>query len=184
MDHLLCVSHLLFFNPMGLISVAVIYTGWDNAAAPCLGAWSPKQCWVPKPPRAGCRRLPRLSAGAHSSSHVVPGMSTAAWTNTEPVPPLCHLLRGPHSWAWSLLVLFLQHFPLEIEGETLEMVVGWAGGAAGSYGEGDIFVWGVLGAEHPIGHLFPTALGSPSPKPAASEPARQKPGCFGVVRAT
>lgn len=39
----------------------------------------------------------------------------------------------------------------------------------------------VLEAEQPCS---PPHWAPPSPKPAASEPARQKPVCFGVVRAT
>lgn len=176
----LCESPAIFQPCWGYFRGRVIYVGWDNAAAACLGAWSPKPCWVhpPSPSRVQggcpgcllgipaalvrCQGCPQQGAPAWSPSHRPAtflgdrrvGLG-AAWSSSSSASQERWMRRG---WKW------------------------WCSWQP--WGEGHLHFGGVLGAEHPMGHPLPTTLGSPSPKPAASEPARQKPACFGVVRAT
>jgi len=116
----------------------VIYAGWDNAAAARRRAWSPKPCWVPSPPRAGRREGARaacwgswqLQCGARDAHSRVgqpgarpaslPSAEGTAWLGLEPLGPLPSAL------------------PTRDGGGD----AGNGGGsAAGSYGDGKIFIW-------------------------------------------
>lgn len=158
MDPLLCVSHLLFFNPAGTISVAEIYAAWDNAAAARPGGLELKATLGAHSPlsrvQGGCPGSPQLP-------ELVPEMPAAGWTNPEPFPPRCHLLREPHVWVWSRSVFISQRFPGEVDREGLEMAVQRDGDSAGSYGEGDTSIWRVLRAERGPPDLHRTGLSLP-----------------------
>lgn len=127
MDPLLSVSHLLFFNPLGLFPwqsdlhglgqcCCHLPQGLESKAV--LGAQSCVGCTTS--PEQGAGTVPRLLARVPTISCLVPGMPTAGWTDLKPVPPPCHLRRGPHGWASSPSIFLFQHFSGEMG---LEVVV-------------------------------------------------------------
>lgn len=117
-------SPAIFQPHWGYFCGRVIYTDWDNAVGTRLGSWSPKPCWVYNPlPKMGVERSPGCLLGLPANPSV-PGMPTAGWTNLEPIPPPCHLLRELHGWAWSSSVPFLHRFLREMDRERLERVLG------------------------------------------------------------
>lgn len=172
-------SPAIFQPHWGYFRVRVIYTDWDNAAGTRLGSWSPKATLGAQPtPQTGCREVPRLPAGAPSNScsardaysrvglpgahpTILPPSQRTAWLGLELLSPLPPLFPGRDGWG-----------EVGNSGEVVMQLV--------AVGRETSLSW-ALGAEHPCS---PPHWAPPSPKPAASEPARQKPGCFGVVRAT
>lgn len=129
-------------------------------------------------PQTGCREVPSLPAGASNNScsardahsrmdepgahsTTLPPSQRTAWLGLEFLNPLLPLFPGRDGWG-------------EVgncDGVVMQLAVM----------ERETSLSWVLRVEHPCS---PPHWAPPSPKPAASEPARQKPGCFGVVRAT